>query len=577
MNFTLKDAFKGYTLDQDKALTPAETVDRLLGRLDAIGLDILEKAVRIDNGRLDIPVFISFYGKDARAVTGLRKQMGKGATPKQAEASALMELAERFSFFSFSNDPSRFVHGTFRQFSESALPYSAIARSVHDETGDAARIRPIFEQLPMRWAEGWNLSEGRNVLVPFDWFYGINAFNGTSAGNCTEEALLQGICEIVERHVCSLVSRNRIPVSGIRPESATDPLVREMLRKYERNGIILHVSDFTLDMGIPTVAVLAIDPVTFPQSSEIVWTAGTTPNPEKAFSRALTEIAQLAGDFNSGSRYEASGLPKPAALEEVPFIVSPDRRIALQALPNLSDDNLRIEVERCVSALAAKNLDVILIDTMHPDLRIPAFYTIIPGAHFRERAASGSVGMFVAKLVCQNFSPKHAFTVLQEMAALLPDTYYIPFYTGTLLFGIEEHKPAIAQFHLALGRNPPAEDRAAIHSYLGQCYKSLGKYHEAIVTLEKGLTLDPGRTDILNLLGFCRFKTGDHETAARCFEAILQQDPGSAIDHANLAVNLQRLGRIPEAISHFKLALRLDSGIDFARSALEALSTDQPS
>ncbi|WP_028323101.1 YcaO-like family protein [Desulfatirhabdium butyrativorans] len=575
MNFALKDTFKGYTLDQDKALTPAETVDRLLERLGAIDLDILEKAVRIDNGRLDIPVFISFYGKDARAITGIRKQMGKGATPKQAEASALMELAERFSFFSFSNDPNRFVTGTFRQFTENALPYSAIARSVHDETDDAERIRSVFESLVLRWTEGWNLSEGRGILVPFDWFYAINAFNGTSAGNCAEEALVQGISEIVERHVCSLISRNRIPVPGIRPESATDPLVREMLCKYERNGIILHVSDFTLDMGIPTVGVLAFDPATFPKSSEIVWTAGTTPNPEKAFSRALTEIAQLAGDFNSGSRYEASGLPKPGALEDVPFIVSPDRWIDLQALPNLSDDNLRIEVERCVSALAAKNLEVILIDTMHPDLRIPAFYTLIPGAHFRERAASGSVGMFVAKLVCQNYSPKQSFAVLQQMAALLPNTYYLPFYTGTILFGIEQHEQAITQLHLALDRNPPAEDRAAIHSYLGQCYKSLGKYHEAIETLEKGLTLDPGRTDILNLLGFCRFKTGDHETAVRCFEAILKEDPGSAIDHANLAVNLQRLDRIPEAIRHFKLALRLDPGIDFARSALESLSPHQ--
>lgn len=576
MNLTLKDVYKGYTLDQDKAVTPRETVRRLLDRLAAIDMDIFEKAVRIDNGRLDIPVFISYYGKDARAVTGIRKQMGKGATPEQAEASALMELAERFSFFSFCNTPSRFVTGTYRRFGASALPYAAIARSVHDETDAAERVRPVFEALPMRWTEGWNLTEGCSVMVPFDWFYAINAFNGPSAGNCTEEALVQGICEIVERHVCSLVSRNRIRVPAIRPQTATDPLVQDMLGKYERNGIRLVVSDFTLEMGIPTVGVLAWDPSTFPESSEIVWTAGTTPSPEKAFSRALTEIAQLAGDFNSGSRYEASGLPKPSTLDDVSFILNPDRTIDLQALPNLSDPNLRVEVERCVAALAAQQLDVIVIDTMHPLLQIPAFYTIVPGAHFRERAASGNIGMFTAKLVCQNHPPKQAFSILQQMASLLPDAYYLPFYMGTILFDAEEPEAALAHLHTALDRNPPAEDRAAVHSYIGQCYKLLGRYPEAIQTLEEGLSLDPDRTDILNLLGFCRFKTGDHEAAVRCFEAILQQDPGSAIDHANLAVNLQRLGRIPEAVHHFEQALRLDPGIDFARSALEALLSHQP-
>ena len=49
-----------------------------------------------------------------------------------------------------------------------------------------------------------------------------------------------------------------------------------MLQKYQRNGIQLYLSDFTLDTGIPTVGILAYDPATFPQTSEIVWTAGTT-------------------------------------------------------------------------------------------------------------------------------------------------------------------------------------------------------------------------------------------------------------------------------------------------------------
>ena len=105
LEIKLQDAFKGYTQDQDKVVPPAETVRRLKDRLATLDLDILEQTVRIDNGRLDIPIYFSYCGQDAAALTGTRKQMGKGANPEQAEASAVMELAERFSFFSFTANP----------------------------------------------------------------------------------------------------------------------------------------------------------------------------------------------------------------------------------------------------------------------------------------------------------------------------------------------------------------------------------------------------------------------------------------------------------------------------------------
>ena len=89
----LKDAFKGYTLDQDKTVTPQETVKRFREKLKVVDLDILDGTMRIDNGRLDIPVYFSICGRDAEAVIGTKKQMGKGGTTQQSEACAVMELA----------------------------------------------------------------------------------------------------------------------------------------------------------------------------------------------------------------------------------------------------------------------------------------------------------------------------------------------------------------------------------------------------------------------------------------------------------------------------------------------------
>lgn len=109
---TLAPCPKGYTRDLDKAMSPAQTIARVRERLDASRLDILSQTRRVDVGRLGIPVFLSVCGADARRIMPTRKQMGKGSSAEQAEASALMELMERFAFFSFWEELPHMVSAT---------------------------------------------------------------------------------------------------------------------------------------------------------------------------------------------------------------------------------------------------------------------------------------------------------------------------------------------------------------------------------------------------------------------------------------------------------------------------------
>jgi ribosomal protein S12 methylthiotransferase accessory factor len=567
----LQDAFKGYTLDQDKILTPEETVQRFREKLKAVDLDILEETVRIDNGRLDIPIYFSVCGRDAEEVIGTKKQMGKGGTPHQSEASAVMELAERFSFFCFCKDQKNFFLEEYGNIRDRALPFEAIAQSVHDDSDELDATREVFSRLPLKWTWAYNMTREEEVLIPFNWFFTINEFNGPSAGNCVEEAVSQGVCEIVERHVSSLVSQNRLKTPAIDLGSVTDPLVLEMIGKYRDAGVKIFVSDFSLDTGIPSVGVLAYDPSTFPQKSEIVWTAGTTPGPQKALSRALTEVAQLAGDFNTSSNYVASGLPKFNHLKEAKFVTRPDREIDIRQLPDLSNDNIRVEVENCVSALSRIKMEVILVNVMHPRLGIPAFYTIIPGAHFRERAAGTSVGMFSAKLISESNDPRWAIQELKKMDKLMPGKYFVDFFLGVTHISIHEPSKALKHLEEALALGPKQEDIPSIYSYMGVSLKELERYREAIKALEKGEQYDRERTDIYNLMGFCHFKLKEHEEAIECFRKVLKLDPGSAIDYANIASNYRDMGDRENAVRHYRLALELDPTIDFAGENLRNL------
>ncbi|MBL0700861.1 MAG: YcaO-like family protein [Desulfosarcina sp.] len=568
----LNDAFKSFTLDQDKILPPEETVKRFRGKLAETGLNILDSTERIDNGRLGIPVYFSNCGKDAARVIGTKKQMGKGATSQQAEASAVMELAERFSLFSFAADQKNFVIGKYADLKNEALSFEMIAKSVHDDSRDLEQAKKIFEELPLKWTTAYNLTHNKEILVPFDWFFAINEFNGPSAGNCAEEAVLQGICEIVERHVSSIISRDNLNVPAIDTDTVTDSMVVEMLQKYRNAGINLYISDFSLDMGIPSIGVMAFDPASFPETSEIVWTAGTTPDPQKALSRALTETAQLGGDFNTSSNYVASGLPKFKAIEHAKFITKPSKIVAISSLTDLSNKNIRIEIENCISALSKKEMQVLLINIMHPALEIPAFYSIIPGAHFRERSRGTSVGMFSAKMITEKFDPLEAVVKLQKADKTLPGKYYIKFYIGACLANTGAPEKALSCFHKALDLEPNKQELPTIYSYMGVCLKDLGRYKEALEALKQGEKLDQERTDIYNLMGFCYFKLKEHEKAIECFKKNIHLDPGSAIDYANIASNYRDMGKKTKSIQYYTTALSIDPTIEFARDNLKRLN-----
>ncbi len=567
----LKDAIKGYTYDQDKIQTPEETVEKFKKKAASLNLDILSQTKRIDNGRLDIPVFFSECGADAKDIIGTNKQMGKGGTPEQSEASAVMELAERFSFFSYVKNEDNFFYSTPKELKDKSFPYDQIIKSVHDNEEEALKVKDVFDNLPLKWTHGYNLTTKQEILIPFNWFYMINEFNGPSAGNCVEEALSQGICELMERHTSSIVSHDQKNVPGINLDSFTDPLVIEMLAKYKKEGIEVFATDFTLDTGVPTVGVMAWDPATFPEMSEIVWTAGTSPDPEKAMSRALTETAQLAGDFNTGSNFVASGLPKFTDIKDARYITHPEKMINAQDLPDLSDNNIKVEVENLIATLEKRGFQILVMNTQHEGLQVPAFYAIIPGAHFRERAVAASVGMFSARLITESFDPVQALSKLDDLEAALPGKYYTSFYKGLMLNAISDQEAALKEFETALTQDPVKLNLPDILSHMGACLKDLEQYDRSIETCKKGLEIDDQRPDMFNTMGFCHYMKKEYENAISCFEDALEVDPSLAINYANIGSSYRELGEYPLAIKYYEMALKVDPSIEFARDNIEKL------
>jgi ribosomal protein S12 methylthiotransferase accessory factor len=568
----LKDVFKSYTYDQDKVRTPQETVTHVRERFASVDLDILHQTMRIDTGRLDIPVYISLCGTDVLPLTGTKKQMGKGGTVTQAEASALMELAERFSFFSFiKNTP--FPTATYNELDGNVLPMEMLWQSLYDNETDPELGASVLKELPFRWTRAYNLTRNTEVLIPIDWFYTINEYNGPAAGNVLEEAILQSLCEVVERHVSSVISNERMITPTIDPSTVQDPAARELLDKFAAKSIKVFIKDFSLDTGIPTVGTLAWDPSTFPVKSEIVFTAGTTPNGEKSLVRALTEIAQLAGDFELRTSYRPT-LPKYKSLEEAGYLMGSTPVVPIKSLPDLSHNNFKIEIERCVSTLSHLGMEVLVVDVTHPQLMVPSVYTIIPGAHFRDRTRDTTVVFHAAKIISQTLEGTQAIAAIQRLLEAFPGRYYLHFFLGLVLEYQGEAKEALEEFHRALGLNPRPIDMASVHTHIGVCFKDMGDYAGAIKALEQAREFDPNLKEIYHLLGFCYFKLKKHEQSIQEFEKALEIDPGSAIDYANIGSNLREMGHKKEAIRLYRVALEMDPTIDFARVNLAKLEEE---
>ncbi|MEW5773453.1 MAG: YcaO-like family protein [Thermodesulfobacteriota bacterium] len=567
----LRPCPKGYTADSDKTRPPAETVRAVTARFAASGADILSEVKRVDTGRLGVPVFLAVCGEDARRVMPTRKQMGKGASADQARASALMELAERYSFFSFWAYEDRFARLTWSQaaarYGEALIPVDEIIASVND-AASPEQAREILDLVRWRFAPALDIAQGREVFLPLDWFKKLNEFNGSSAGNSSEESILQGLCELVERHVCAVIDRERPTLPTIDPANCADPVLKELLDAFARNGIKVWLKDFTLGLPAPTVGALAYDPATFPARSEIVFTAGTASSPAKAAIRALTEVAQLAGDFSTGANYEASGLPKFTDPAQFAWLAA-GPEVPLSSLPGFERPDILEELKLLATGLKAAGFPTYSVDTTHPGLGVAANYNLAPGFAFRERSPRASLGLFAGRILAEESYPEEARKGLDVIAEVYPDAPYLDFFEGLVALREEDLDRAAALFAVSEGAQEDDEDRALAAFYQAYALTRKERWAEAATHLDRAVALCPEVKEYFNLRGVAAFKDKNYAAAAQDFKAALDLDSGSAMDLANLGLCYKFMGDGPKALHCLGNALELDPSLDFARRHLE--------
>ncbi|MFB7176702.1 TOMM precursor leader peptide-binding protein [Streptomyces sp. NPDC056257] len=311
------------------------------------------------------------------------------------------------------------VTGSLEQFGADAVDprevglYSA---AFHREN---PRVRPFEPDREIAWVWGWSLRDRVPRLVPEILTYyhapGLeNRFvqessNGCASGGSQAEAVYFGLMEVVERDAFLLAWYGQQPLPEIDPASSTRPSTRAMVDRLAMYGYRARFFDTRITFPIPVVTAVAERFDGGP--GRMCFGAGAGLDPESALDSALCEIATdavnlpgrterdetrlraMAADFDLVTALHdhplVYGIPEMGRYAD--FLLRPrgdgrPRTVAELRWPDMwgsdASDDVRTDLERCVSAVTAEGFDVVVVDQTMPEQRALGLHTVsvlVPG------------------------------------------------------------------------------------------------------------------------------------------------------------------------------------------------------
>ena len=369
-----------------RVIAPKKTVEINEDKLKTVGITRVADITDLD--RIGMPVFtairptaedgaISIYG-------------GKGISKDHAKASAMMEGFERYSAEKQESDDTIF-----------ATP---------NEIGEKGEyIEPKSLNLPQKFEKAdlgdtkfeWNLAH--DIITGNDYYVLSNAVfhpynhdsdveslfksntNGLASGNVLEEAILHGIFEVIERDAWSIFELTHKNYSQINIDSIESELIKEIIDKFESQGIKIKLMDFTADINIPTIAASADDTVTR-DAGLLTLGIGTHLDPEVAILRALTEVAQSRATQINGAREDTvrADFAREAGYERMKrinkyYFRQEEEQINLSDIENKSTTSIDEDIDIVKEELIANDIKHVLYTNLtRPEVDVSVVRVIIP-------------------------------------------------------------------------------------------------------------------------------------------------------------------------------------------------------
>ncbi|NMO20534.1 YcaO-like family protein [Pyxidicoccus fallax] len=343
----------------------------------------------LDSIRLPVFTAVTPLARD------LTTHLGKGVDAASARVSAMMEAVERVSAEQAPKGSTR--SGSFTRLSRarSARPIDPVTLHLPPDT----RYTP---DETFTWVESHDLVSGDRVLMAAD--LALNPpsegllrdvdTNGLASGNTLLEAIVHGLCEVIERDVQSQLDFTTSfgdtgtplpPLANVNPASLPTE-ARAWLGRLRDVGLDAWVQDATGDLGVATFRTWLAD-YDYPTPAGPVpmhftgW--GTAPHATAALLRSITEAVQARLGFIQGARdsfnvrWESShATSRTHRLRER----DPTRVSLFPSTPSFESEDLREDLEFLLRQLRAAGFEqVIVTDLTRKDLGIPVVRVRVPG------------------------------------------------------------------------------------------------------------------------------------------------------------------------------------------------------
>jgi len=373
---------KKYMADGHRTVDPATTLRRIEPLCKIAGITRVADITDLD--RLGIPVYSSI--RPSAESGAISVYNGKGASKEQAKVSAIMEGLERYSG-EVRGDRIK------REMTERMLSSQQTIDPM-----DLILPRPSAFYLasqPVGWVKGFDLMEQEDIWVPasavFHPYSSVKDLalfrtntNGLASGNTMEEAVLHGLCEIIERDGWSQCEVRRCARSDLDPPEKG--MAAELLSKFESKGVKIRLKDLTSDIGIPTFGASS-DDVLSKDPSLLTLGIGTHMNPSIAVIRALTEVAQSRLTQIHGAREDTVkaktsreiGYERMKKLNKLWFSDS-GKRTTIEDFPAQDTMDIYEDIQIVLEKLRQRGFKrAVAVDLTRKELSIPVVRMIVPG------------------------------------------------------------------------------------------------------------------------------------------------------------------------------------------------------
>jgi ribosomal protein S12 methylthiotransferase accessory factor len=342
---------------------------------------------------------------------GFQFSGGASLDKDQSIAAAIGEAVERYSAAYVDTDC--LVYGSYDELSEEAIhpgDFNLYSKSQYDS--DGFPFQPFTTTTKLSWTRGFSLQHKKPVLVPGSLTYlplyvddvereaivTAATSTGLACGNTLEEAILSALGEVVERDSLVCFWMNKLPVTRIIVDEASD-IFESYATRLSKPGLDYQICELTTDLGIPTVFTLLLGNST---DGPMV-NAGSQANlsPTRATLKSMVEAAQgrpyirfilktnpgweYKPDFstlNSFQDHAAFYTRAPQHRNALDFIGEPIRVKKLSEMPDLSTGSPKGDIEVYLRLLARHDLDVVVVDLTPPDIEEVGFKVVrvlIPG------------------------------------------------------------------------------------------------------------------------------------------------------------------------------------------------------